>query len=357
MKLKEENSRNLKWILMVIGITVGVYLVFRYILPLVFPFIVAYFFAWLIRPVTETLYRKLKIPRIIGGSFSLLLLISVFGTSIILLINILVKQAIAFVRNLPVYLNVIAVKLDNICSHYDNILGFDYGTIRTAVDDNMIQTINKVKTDMIPWLTQHTISITIKLITFMGIALIVFISAILIVKDLPDYHKKYENNSLYKDIHKVTTKLTEAGVAYLRCQLIVMIIVAGICILGLTLIKNDYTVLLGIGIAIMDALPILGSGIVLVPWAIIMLFSGKIYAAAILFTTYLLCQVVREVLEPKLIGNRIGIKPIFTLIAMYIGVKLFSIAGFVLGPIGLVIIQTILHVLNEKSEGVTDGVE
>ena len=350
MKLKEENSRNLKSVLMIIGITAGVYLVFRYLLPLVLPFIVAYFLAWLIRPVTESLFRRMKVPRIVGGAFSLILLIAVFGTSICLLINILIKQAIAFIRNMPVFLSAVAVKLDKICNHFDRVLGFDCGTMRTAVDDNIHQMVDKVKTNIIPQITQHTVSLTIKLITLIGILLIIFIAAILIVKDLPEYKQRYESNSLYQDFHKVSTKLTEAGLAYLRSQLIIMIIVAGICILGLTLIKNEYAALLGIGIAIMDALPILGSGIVLVPWAIISLFNGKIYTAAILITTYLLCQIVREVLEPKLIGNRIGIKPIFTLIAMYIGVKLFGVVGFILGPIGLVIIQTIIRVINEKSK-------
>jgi sporulation integral membrane protein YtvI len=180
--------------------------------------------------------------------------------------------------------------------------------------------------------------------------LIVFVAAVLIVKDLPSFHKRYEHNDFYKDMHKVTEKLSDAGIAYLRSQLIIMMIVAVICVLGLTLIKNDYAVLLGLGIAIMDALPILGSGIIFIPWAIIMLMNGNIFTAAILVTTYLLCQIIREVLEPKLIGNSIGIKPIFTLIAMYVGVKLFSIAGFFLGPIGLVIIITIYKVINDKAQ-------
>jgi sporulation integral membrane protein YtvI len=291
----------------------------------------------------------MKIPRIIGGTLSLLLLFAVFGTALGLLINIILKQAIAFIKNIPIYINVIADKLDNICKGCDEFMGLQNGTIRTVVDDNIIQTVNKVKSNLMPQVTEHTISFTIGFIAILGIMLIVFVAAVLIVKDLPSFHERYKNNDLYKDIHKVTVKLSEAGIAYLRSQLIIMMIVAVVCVLGLTLIKNDYAVLLGIGIAIMDALPILGSGIVFIPWAIIMLMNGNIFAAAILITTYLLCQVIREVLEPKLIGNSIGIKPIFTLIAMYVGVKIFSIAGFFLGPIGLVIIITIYKVLNDKA--------
>ena len=350
MKLREDGSHNIRWILITIGVIAGVYLGFRYLLPLVLPFLAAYFLAWLIRPVTETLYRRLKIPRIVGGSFSLILLIAVFGTSFCMLINILIKQAITFIRNLPIYLNVVAGKLDRICVYCDDIMGLNSGSSRGFVDENITQTINKVKTDVIPELTQHTISVTIKITAFLGILLIVFIAAVLIAKDLPEFHKHFENSVLYQDIHKVTSKLSEVGMAYLRTQLIIMVMIAGICILGLSLIKNEYAALLGIGIALMDALPILGSGIILVPWTIIMLLNGNIYAGAILITTYLLCQVVREVLEPKLIGNRIGVKPLLTLMSMYVGLRLFSIAGVLLGPIGLVIIQTILKVLHEREE-------
>ena len=200
----------------------------------------------------------------------------------------------------------------------------------------------------------QTISLTVKLIGLTGILLIIFVAAVLMVKDLPDFRERYKNKDFYKDIHKVTEKLSEAGIAYLRSQLVIMLIVAVICVLGLTLIKSDYALLLGMGIAIMDALPILGSGIIYIPWSIIEMINGNIYAAAILITTYLICQVIREVLEPKLIGNRIGIKPLFTLISMYVGVKLFSLAGFFLGPIGLVIIITIFKVVNEKSENVAN---
>jgi predicted PurR-regulated permease PerM len=107
---------------------------------------------------------------------------------------------------------------------------------------------------------------------------------------------------------------------------------------------------LGIFIAILDALPIIGSGMILIPWSIIMLINGNIFAAAILITVYLLCQIIREIVEPKLIGNRIGIRPLYTLMSMYVGLKLFGIAGFILGPVGLIIIIAIIKSLNEKKE-------
>lgn len=350
MRLGEESLVRIKWIVIVIATTVGVYLGFRYLLPLFLPFIFAYFIAWMIRPVTEFLYRRLKVPRMIGGSIAILILTTVTSTGIYYLLKILIKQAIAFIKNIPIYFNILAEKLDNICKGCDKLFGFSNGYARAIVDDNMMLTINRLKNDIMPSITQRTITLTIGTVGFIGIMLITLVSAVLIAKDMPIFHQRYKENSFYQDIHKITGKLADAGIAYLRSQVIIMSIVAVICVLGLTILKNDYAFLIGVGIAIMDALPILGSGIVFIPWSIIMLISGNIYSAAVLITIYLICQIVREVLEPKLIGNRIGIKPLFTLISMYIGVRLFSIAGFILGPIGLIIIITIIKVVNEKSQ-------
>jgi sporulation integral membrane protein YtvI len=204
-------------------------------------------------------------------------------------------------------------------------------------------------------LTQHTIQITVWFMGFLGILLIVLVAAVLIVKDQSELQDKLEQSRLYNEFHKITQKLSEVGMAYLRTQGIIMIIVAAVCIIGLSLLHNSYALLIGIGIAFMDALPVLGSFLVLVPWAVIALVSGNIYEAAVLVTLFLVCQLIREILEPKLIGNRIGIKPLFTLIAMYVGVKLFSVAGFILGPVGLIIIQTIYQVVIDYTIPVTGG--
>ena len=330
--------------------TLVVYIGFKFFLPLVFPFVIAYFLAWVVRPVTEFFNRRLKIPRIIGGSISLILLIAALGCGLLLLIDKLITQVITFIKNVPIYLDIMADKLDSICQRWDGLFGLSDGTIRAVVDENILQTINNVKNNILPGLTQHSISIAVKITGVIGILVITFIAAMLIVKDFPTMKKCLEKTKFYEDMHRITEKLANTGIAYLRAQLIIMVVVAFLCVFGLSLIKNEYALLLGLGIAIMDAFPVLGSGLILIPWSIIMLFDGNIYAAAILITTYLICQVVREVLEPKLIGKCTGTRPLFMLIAMYVGIQLFSFIGFILGPIGLVIIVTTVRVTKEKLE-------
>lgn len=349
MKLWEGINERIRLFIKLVIIVFSVYLGFRFILPLILPFAIAYILAWIVWPATEFLYKRVRIPRIIGGSASLLLLILFISIGMFYLGNLLIKQTINFVRNIPAYLSILAGKLDSICSSCDELLGLAAGSARTIVDDNMLKIVDKVKTDIIPGVTARTLYFTVRVVGFVGILLIIFISAVLIIKEIPELRLKYKNTNIYKDITKVTSKLADAGVAYLKSQLLIMVLVAICIVTGLVLIGNNYALLLGLGIALLDALPVIGSGMILIPWSIIMLINGNIYAAAILITAYLICQIIREVIEPKLIGNRIGIKPLYTLISMYIGLKLFGFAGFILGPIGLIIIKTVINVWNDKA--------
>lgn len=348
MRFWEDMNDRVKLFIKLLVIILSVYLSFRYILALVLPFLFAYLLAWIIKPSTEFLYKKARIPRTIGGSLSLIVLVSITGLAMYYLGNLLIKQTVNFARNIPAYLSILAGKLDYICGNCDEILGLAAGSARNVMDDNIIKIVDKVKSDFIPGMTARTLEFMVKMVGFIGVVLIILISTVLIIKELPELKRKYESSNLYVDINRVTVRLADAGIAYLRAQLLIMVLVAICCVTGLVIIRNEYALLLGILIAILDALPLIGSGMILIPWSIIMLINGNIFAAAVLITVYLLCQIVREVTEPKLIGNRIGIKPLYTLIAMYIGLKLFGIVGFILGPIGLILIITILKGINER---------
>lgn len=109
-----------------------------------------------------------------------------------------------------------------------------------------------------------------------------------------------------------------------------------------------YPLLIALGIAFSDALPILGSGTVMIPWAIISSIQGDLSLAIALIVLYIIISIVRQILEPKMVSKHIGIHPIFTLIAMYTGYKAIGIFGMLLGPIVLIIIKPIFETLIDK---------
>lgn len=110
----------------------------------------------------------------------------------------------------------------------------------------------------------------------------------------------------------------------------------------------EYPLLMALFIAFADALPIVGSGTVLLPWAVICAFNGDINLATSLAILYVIITIVRQLLEPKVVSNQIGIHPIFTLIAMYTGYKAMGIIGMLIGPIIVIILKPIFETLIDK---------
>ena len=104
----------------------------------------------------------------------------------------------------------------------------------------------------------------------------------------------------------------------------------------------------GVAHIFIDALPIFGSGSVMVPWAIITACNGDIRLAISIFVLWIIMSVVRQFIEPRIVGNHIGIHPIFTLIAMYTGFKVSGVIGLFIGPIALIILKNIFSNLLDK---------
>ena len=133
---------------------------------------------------------------------------------------------------------------------------------------------------------------------------------------------------------------------YLKAELILVSISFIIVLIGLYILKwigfkIEYPLLMALIIGFVDALPILGSGTVMLPWAVFSALNHEINFGIAILVLYILTIVIRQILEPKIVSNQIGIHPIFTLIAMYTGFEVLGIMGLLLGPIILIIVKDI----------------
>ena len=150
---------------------------------------------------------------------------------------------------------------------------------------------------------------------------------------------------LYKHLKEIITALGK----YLKAQALLILISFIISVIGLYIFKIaglnvKYPLLYALGIGFVDALPIFGSGSVMVSWAI----NGDMKLAISVFLLWIFMSVVRQLIEPRIVGNKIGIHPIFTLIAMYTGFKLMGVMGLFIGPIMLIILKSIFSDLLDK---------
>ena len=135
----------------------------------------------------------------------------------------------------------------------------------------------------------------------------------------------------------------------------ILLVIGSVCavVLGLTGIEGG--IVYGMITGIMDTLPFIGTGIMLIPLAFFQLLSGNYWQGIVIICLYAVCALLREFLEPKLIGDKVGIWPVGILFSVFAGMKLFGIVGIIKGPIGLVIIcETCRYLFTEKEENVKE---
>lgn len=136
---------------------------------------------------------------------------------------------------------------------------------------------------------------------------------------------------------------------YMKAQMIIILIIIILCTAGLWVLGSPYFLVLGIVIGLMDALPFIGTGTVLVPMAVFLLFRRKLQLAVGYLGLFLLTYVVREFLEPKLIGAKLGVYPIVMVVVVYAGLYLYGPAGVLLGPVTLLFVMEILKEMKEEN--------
>lgn len=140
---------------------------------------------------------------------------------------------------------------------------------------------------------------------------------------------------------------------YLKAESILIFVSFVISLIGLYIFKIiglniEYPLLAALGIGFVDALPIFGSGTVMIPWAIITAFNGDYVLAISILVLWIIMSVTRQFIEPKIVSKQIGIHPIFTLIAMYTGFKFIGVLGMFIGPILLIILKDVFAGLIDK---------
>ena len=177
-------------------------------------------------------------------------------------------------------------------------------------------------------------SIIISVITFI-------LSLYFMVSDselVADFLKKYIPKPLQIRASQLKTEVKRYMGGYLKAQLIMMNISFVILLIGLLILRVDYALIIAIAIAIFDALPLFGSGAILLPWSAIEFLSGETARGVGFLIIYLSVLLMRQLVEPKVVGKSIGMHPLLTLIAMYTGYRVFSIGGLILGPLTLMLI-------------------
>ena len=161
---------------------------------------------------------------------------------------------------------------------------------------------------------------------------VTIVATILMVKDYEKLSGRIRQNAFGQVVVSLAKDLSVVGGDYLRAQGIIMLIITGICIVALWLTGNSYAVLVGVVIGFCDALPFIGTSLIFLPWAVVMFFQGHIWLGLYYLVLAGATSLLRQFLEPKLIGRSVGANPLAVLISIYLGLQIYGIWGVILGP-------------------------
>ena len=325
----------------------AVWLFWKYLLPWLLPFIVAFLISRFIEPLVRFLVTRARFKRAIA---SLLCTLLVFAVLIALFAGIIwriVLELTTLARDMPTLLT----ELTGILSALRDRLNIFINTAPLEVQETLQNAIDGVMnsgTDFIPAITGWILgiitsvaSVTPRLVLFIFTCAIstYFISSgykdvtAFIMRQLPEKHhtaiRELRSGLIGVFGRWIKAEAMLSGIAFVQLLIVFLIM------------RIQFAIILALLLGLIDLIPLIGIGSVLVPWAIISVITGNYTRAVVLIITFGVISTIRNILEPKLVGSQIGLPPIATLLAIYVGFSAIGIFGMVLFPIGLVVLKHI----------------
>lgn len=325
-------------------ILLGLWLGYTYLLPLLLPFLLGFLLALAAEPLVQLSSSKLGIKRSYSAGFGVLVTLALLTGFTLLLGSAAFREVTVLTGKLPDMQNTAKQGLgqlhrlldtavekapDNLRGLLQQIVNASF-TDGTALMDRVSAQIPGALTGLLSAIPKGTLT------AFTGI-----LSAFMISARLPQL-KASVNSWLpenWKENWLPALRHLRSGIwQWVKAQSKLAMVTWGVLGIGLTLLGVSYGILWGGLIALIDAVPILGTGAVLVPWAIISFLQGKTLMGLGLLAIYGIASLLRSVLEPRLVGKHLGLDPLLTLVCFYVCYRLFGFWGMVLSPFLAVIL-------------------
>lgn len=308
------------------------------------PFVIGYVIALIASPLVRFFEEKLKIRRKAGTAVVIIAVIALVVFGLYLIGAKLVQEAVGFVEALPQMWSNLESEIKEIGANLSVLYSRLPFNLEDAVN-NAAAALSGYMGDLIGSIGSPTIEAVgnfAKQVPSVVIAVIMtLLSAYFFVAEkhtLTDFIDKYMPKSLKERYDLMKRSLARAIGGYLKAQFKIEVWMYVLLVIGFSILRVDYALLIAIGVAFLDLLPFFGTGTVLVPWAVIKLFSGNYLMAIGLLVIWGVGQLARQLIQPKIVGDSIGVPPIPTLFLLFIGYKVGGVLGMILAvPLGIIV--------------------
>lgn len=334
---------NKKGLPLLIGGFLLIWLSVKYLLPFLLPFLLGTLLAFAAEPMVKRLSKRLPRPfaAAIGVSVALILLVSI----LVLLTAVLVRELGLLANALP-DLGQAAQSgmhaLENFLLHladrmpvsiqpliFQSVTGFFSNG--SAIVQQLLQRLPSIASSLLGWIPGSAVAL--------GTGIL---SAFMVSARFPkitQWLRSIPSTTALKQYLPVFQKVRTALAGWLKAQFKLIALCFLIVGVGLMVLRIPYGPIWAFLIALVDAIPVLGTGTVLLPWSLISVLQGQSVKAIGLLGIYVVALLSRSILEPRLVGKQLGLDPLVTLIALYIGFQLWGIGGMLLSPMVCVVLS------------------
>ena len=334
------------------GTALGLFL-FPFVLKLFAPFILAFVVATSCQKIVDGLERKLHISRGISSALISTAVVAV-GTALVLFAAVQIyAQAKSLIATLPSTLESLKVQLSGVLTRFEGYRHSLPKEISYAIDA-MLGEISSSS------MSKRAASVAVSAVGGVASALpdVVFFLSMFILgtffftKDyvlIINFLKELLPQKVFNRFVKVKSFFTRAFSLYLKAQFILMVLTAALVTVCLWIIGLRYPLLWGLIAGLVDALPLFGTAVVLVPLALVSLAYGDIYRFVGLIIVQIVVFLFRQLAEPKIVSHQIGIHPVLTLVGVYAGLRLFGVTGMIFAPV-VMLLAVNLYVSYKQQE-------
>lgn len=341
--------------LFVIGLVVAGAFALFFVSKVTYPFIIGFLIAFMMNPLVNFFQDRVKMPRSLAVLISLLLIMLVFAGLITLLVVEIASGAEYLAKVVPEHLITLIDYIEHLFAAqlipiYNQLTGM-FQSLESGQQDTIMDNIQNVGatigTTAGNFIKDFFEKIPNILSWFPNAATVLIFSLLgtfFISKDwyrLSAMGTKFLPNRARTSSKTVFDDLKKALFGFVRAQATLVSITTVIILIGLLILRIDYAITIALVTGIVDIIPYLGTGAVFVPWIIYEAIAGEMSTAIGLGILYVVVLVQRQIMEPKILSSSIGLDPLATLIALFVGFKTIGFLGLIVGPVILVIFNTL----------------
>lgn len=327
----------------IVGLLLLVFIVPR-VIGFFLPFIIAWIIAWIANPLVQFLERRFKLIRKHSSVLIIFLVIALIALLLYGISRFAISQISLLIDEFP---NIVSI-LSGTFNQVGETLSQALSDLSPAVQEPLLQLGDNFRESFNAFianlrLPEATLGFTRSLGDYLLFIITLFISAYFFIRDRDTLIQKIKNltpASVLEKYELIKLQFNHAILGYISAQFKIMIVVIIILYIGFKVIDAPYAFLIALLTGFVDILPIFGTGFVLWPWMLVELILGNYLDAVILFALYLICQLVKNILQPKLVADSVGLNPLTTLIFMYVGYQFAGLLGLILSiPAGMILIN------------------